>query len=611
MPDWDFAFCGPTEQGLVAWKSLLRHPNVKYHGFKDPEYVRQLSSKATVGLIPFTRNRFIHISLPLKAFEYVAAGLPVVSVPIEALTKAPEIFSIASNAAEFAEAMRGVQGSRWDHQALNRRREIAQTYDYGARFQQLIDWIEQYKQYKVATRDLGVRLKVLVLYDPGSTHVATLHEHLVSLRVFSSHDVHFSPATGMVRLGVDLAIFDVVVLHYSIRVSLSDHLSPYVARSLSEYGGLKVLFIQDEYDTTETARRWIERLCVQVVYTCIPVDQVQSVYPNTRFPYVEFIPTLTGYVPWKPLRRLRPLAQRKLLIAYRGRALPFWYGALGQEKMIIGKRMREICDARGLPVDIEWEDDKRIYGPKWYEFLESARATLGTESGSNILDETGSIRAAIESALLHNPDLTYEEAQSQFLGEHEGRIRMNQVSPKIFEAISCRTALILFEGAYSRVIEPDLHFIPLKKDFSNVDEVLTKVSDLDFVEEITTRAFDDVIASGRYSYQNFVADFDASLTARVRTSNEGTVVATLTAIRRDIEVEGAWDSLARSVDRAALPTSLPLSTEDQASLLRSRGEPRGWFLLQKTWRLFPATLRRRMAPISSRAKHVLSRAWKR
>ena len=61
---------------------------------------------------------------------------------------------------------------------------------------------------------------------------------------------------------------------------------------------------------------------------------------------------------------------------------------------------------------------------------------------------------------------------------------MNQISPKIFEMAACGTAMILFEGEYSGIVKPNVHFLPLAKDFSNVSEVITKLRDTDKLEEM-------------------------------------------------------------------------------------------------------------------------------
>jgi hypothetical protein len=84
---------------------------------------------------------------------------------------------------------------------------------------------------------------------------------------------------------------------------------------------------------------------------------------------------------------------------------------------------------------------------------------------------------------------------------------MNQISPKMFEAIALKTALVLFEGSYSGILKPDLHYISLKKDFSNLKQVLAKLDDISYLENITETAFKDIILSGKYNYEQFIHIF--------------------------------------------------------------------------------------------------------
>ncbi len=326
------------------------------------------------------------------------------------------------------------------------------------------------------------------------------------------------PATGFLpgaddeQGAIDLNAFDAVAIHYSIRVSLEEHLSRGVAEALTLYHGPKLLFIQDEYDTTEVARGWIERLGVDAVFTNVPLAFLDQVYPRSRFPDVEFIPTLTGYVPEDNSLSgfALPLEDRETLIGYRGRRLPYQYGDLGFDKYRIGVDIKRLAQARNLLIDIEVDDSRRIFGDDWYRFLGSCRATLGTESGANVFDFDGSLK---ELADQHS-DLPYEEFRARYLIGHEGKFRMNQISPKIFEAIRLRTALILFEGEYSGVVKPDRHFIPLRKDYSNIDDVFAKVSNLDYLRELTARAYREVIDSQTYGYGAFINGVDEYLDRR-------------------------------------------------------------------------------------------------
>jgi hypothetical protein len=177
--------------------------------------------------------------------------------------------------------------------------------------------------------------------------------------------------------------------------------------------------------------------------------------------------------------------------------------------------MREICETKGIPVDIEWDDAHRIYGDDWYRFHERCRAMLASESDANLYDDFGAIRTAIEKALAEKPDLGYSEAFERFLKDHEGKVVSAQISPRVFEAIALGTALVMFEGRYDDIVEPGVHYIPLKKDFSNADEVLRLLADDDFVTRMIERAQRDIVLSGRYTYKRMVETFDAWMEARV------------------------------------------------------------------------------------------------
>jgi len=512
LPDWEFWYCGKLDPNMPGWESLARRANVRYHGMLDSNEVAQLARKARVGLIPFNQVGLMRRSLPLKAYEYVACGLPVVTIPIDALEKDPELFHTAHDAESFAAAIVAVASTRNDPPFVRNRLKAARAQSYDERFAELLDIIGKRSTPEQAERS---RLNVLMLYDDRSTHVHTIKEHLDAFSNYSHHRYHFLPATGAVT-GIDgasarpdLGIYDAIALHYSVRVSLDEHLSLGVAEMISSFCGPKILFVQDEYENTEIARRWIERLGINAVFTNVPLDEVERVYPATRFSNVDFLPTLTGYVPEDPLLEsfVTPLSERKIVIGYRGRQLPHHYGQLGYEKYLIGVEMKRRAEEAGIAVDIEVDDSRRIYGIGWYRFLASCRATLGSESGANVFDDDGSLR----ELALHHSKMPYHDFAASYLKGRDGFVRMNQISPKIFESIRLRTALILFEGSYSGIVKPDRHYIPLKKDFSNVAEVFAKVADLPHLEALTTRAYDEIIATGRYSYATFVDGIDRYL----------------------------------------------------------------------------------------------------
>lgn len=352
-------------------------------------------------------------------------------------------------------------------------------------------------------------MTVLVIYDAHATHTNTVHDHVAMFGAMSGI-VHHYLHCGEARLP-DLAAYHGVVVHYSARL-VTGVVTERLIAHLAAWDGKKILFVQDEYDLTETLRHAIIRIGFDLVYTCVPKDRRDRIYPPARFANTRFVSTMTGFAPDPvPDARLTPLAERPVWVGYRGRALPYWYGDLGQEKRLIAQQMRDACLAADIPHDIGWTEDKRIYGPAWTAFLGSCRATLGTESGSNIFDDEGGIRAAFERYARAHPYADYATARAAVLGARVEEALMNQVSPRIFEAIAAKTALVLYEGSYSGVVRADHHFIALRKDGRNIADVLHQLGDTRALSDMAARAWDDVIASGQFGARSFVAAYDAAL----------------------------------------------------------------------------------------------------
>jgi hypothetical protein len=366
----------------------------------------------------------------------------------------------------------------------------------------------------------GAPKNVLILYDDNYAHVGCIRDHLDSFRRFSRHQIFYAVGVSGAPPGPELDLYDVVVLHYSVRLYLGWHLEPRYARALQRYGGYKVVFLHDEYDEPEHARQWIEKLGLHAIFSVVPPPGTAQVYPPERLPGVRLEHLLTGYVPpdLEEPRPRRPMAERPIVLGYRARPMPVWFGELGRQKVEVGVRMRRLCARRGLPHDIDWTEESRLYGQEWYDFLESCKAMLGTESGANVFDERGELRRTVRQAAQADPSLTPDELYERYVRPHEGPVRTNQIPPKCFEAIALGTALVLLEGDYSGILQPWVHYIPLKKDYSNADEVLDRLGDNAFLEQMAARAYADVVASGRYTYREMVRLFDRHLDREARSS---------------------------------------------------------------------------------------------
>ena len=366
------------------------------------------------------------------------------------------------------------------------------------------------------------RLSILLLADDQKGAPNTIHDHIGAFRRYSRHRVQTVNPRNLVRSRfLDLNEFDVVVVHYSLVVIQNDYLSPWFREQIAAYDGLKVQFLQDEYRWVDDITAQLREMGTNVLYSVIDHETAPAVYGD-RLPDTEILFTLTGYVPegisGPPTP---PLATRPVDIGYRGRSLPFWLGRLGHEKIEVGRCFLAEAERFDLVTDIAWSESARIYGDRWTEWMRSCKAMLASESGSSIVDWDRSAEDAVRAHLSAHPTALYEEVEAAVLGPYASSPVIHTVSPRVFETAAAGTAMVMFPGEYSGVVQADLHYIPLTKDFSNIDGVVEKLHDLRYLEELTRRAYDDLIASGRYSYRRFIQQFDEDMEARASSGRRG------------------------------------------------------------------------------------------
>lgn len=78
-PDWTFALIGAVSV------EPPRAPNIRIFGERPYDELPRWSQKFDVGLIPYLDNDFNNASFPLKALDYLASGVPVVSTALPAM----------------------------------------------------------------------------------------------------------------------------------------------------------------------------------------------------------------------------------------------------------------------------------------------------------------------------------------------------------------------------------------------------------------------------------------------------------------------------------------------------------------------------------------------
>ena len=338
---------------------------------------------------------------------------------------------------------------------------------------------------------------------------STIIDHIDAFVNYSTHNIFLYSKIGLYPEDLDLNRFDALIIHYSVSLFGSVYLADRAKKAIKKFKGLKIVFIQDEYRRINAVCKELANLEIDILYTCVPSEEIEKVYPAALFPRLKKINNLTGYIPENLLKHaIMPLEDRSIDVGYRARKVPFWLGTLGAEKYQISDGFYKHTKHEKLNLDLSYNEKKRLYGDDWIKFISSCRTMLGVESGASVFDFSGEIEKKVESYQLWHPFASFEKNRDLFLKEHENKISLNQISPRCFEAIALKTVLILYEGNYSGILKPWQHYIPLKKDFSNIKTVVEFVRSNSQLQVMAETAYQEIALNPLYSYKNFINRFD-------------------------------------------------------------------------------------------------------
>lgn len=359
-------------------------------------------------------------------------------------------------------------------------------------------------------------LKILILSTYEGMDANAVRDYLLSFRLHSRHDYYYVLDCRRLDGRIDLRPFDVIVIFWDVYL-LGPELADAVREQITRAPAVKVVFLQDEYRDVRGVNQAMADLGIQLAFTCVAEADHRVFYPAEAIPTLEGLYTvLPGYVPrYLEGTRLDVDAARPIDIGYRSRAMPFYLGDLGQEKTLVAERFQALARAEGLTSDISVLERDRLYGRQWVRFLRDCRCVLGTSSGASMADFTGEIRRACERHLALNPDAGYAEVKARFFADADWKVVIDTISPRVFEAAALGCTLVQHEGLYGGILRPDEHYVSVRRDYSNIGDVIDRVRDRGFCREMARRSHGDLIASGRYSSQAFARWFDGVLAKHV------------------------------------------------------------------------------------------------
>ncbi|MFQ5523986.1 MAG: glycosyltransferase [Acidimicrobiia bacterium] len=139
-PELNFVLVGPVDDRVADEAAALgRLSNVTLHPAQPAEKVASFVRGFDVGLIPFVVDEMTRGVTPLKMFEYLASGVPVVATPLPACVDHPAVETASepgSFAALIAAAVKMVPEQR------SSLRHAAEDASWERRLQPLLDRLD-------------------------------------------------------------------------------------------------------------------------------------------------------------------------------------------------------------------------------------------------------------------------------------------------------------------------------------------------------------------------------------------------------------------------------------------------------------------------------------
>jgi hypothetical protein len=285
------------------------------------------------------------------------------------------------------------------------------------------------------------------------------------------------------------------------------------AQPVKRMAGVRVALPQDEFLRTRQLCDFIDEFSVDLVCSVAPEAEWPTIYEGIDRDRTQICRVLTGYLERRTLDRISRLAgstERTIDVGSRVRKHKPWLGRHGTMKGEITEKFERAAAANGLTVDISTSDDDILYGDDWYRLLLSSKYTIGAEGGASILDRDGTLMERTLGYLAEHPDAGFEEVEANCFPGRDGSFGLRALSPRHLEACATRTCQILVEGDYNGVLEPGVHYIPLRRDLSNLDDVIKSIKRDDRRVAMTDAAYRDIVESGHYEFGRFVAFVEAT-----------------------------------------------------------------------------------------------------
>ncbi len=358
-------------------------------------------------------------------------------------------------------------------------------------------------------------MNILILYGYlGYPMRASLRDLIYSFKNNSSANCfYFTPDQGnfpeyLKKINFDLVVYTTSLISErwrgaeTFKTLVTDKI-----HYLKNIDCVKVVHPQDEWIHTDILNEFVNEFKINYVYTVAPESEWKKIYKQVDFTKVKFTQVLTGYLEDSTIKKVNKIVSNTTIqnidIGYRAFRSPPWLGSHGFLKTKIADVFNEKAPAAGFKADISTNEKDTIAGDDWFKFMARCKYFIGVEGGSTVIDPQGKIwQNGTDYEKLH-PNASFSDFETNCFPGMDGNLGLIAISPRQLEAVTAKSCQVLIEGNYNGILKPGIHYIEIKKDFSNLNEVFQKMKDESLRIKIVETAYYDIVLSGKYSYKTY------------------------------------------------------------------------------------------------------------
>ena len=293
----------------------------------------------------------------------------------------------------------------------------------------------------------------------------------------------------------EIANYDLIVLLHSTNADSVLPLSLLESYFKNRKGKLLV-FVGNEYCLMPEKINFIKNVEADFVASQLPKDAAMWLYGDCTKSKVLLVPHALNSSVYSAYQ---DHDQRKIDIGFVGDRYSLAIGDVERTKLIEYFARNDL--RKTVNTNIRLGRKIRLPRAKYVKFLNSIRGTIGAESGTYYLEKTDKTQKEVEAYLSRHPKATFEEVNVRYFKDYSNPVNGKAISSRHFEPIGTKTCQILLEGRYNDILKPDVHYISLNKDYSNIDSVIDKFGDKDFTRRMTDNAHEYVMDSHTYDHR--------------------------------------------------------------------------------------------------------------